>query len=85
VMVAPSRAAELGGDGTRVEVRAANRVVSGVVRGDPRIPPGVVSIPHGWATPNVSELTSADSDIDPYTGMVRQSAIPVEIRPLKSD
>jgi anaerobic selenocysteine-containing dehydrogenase len=85
VMVAPSRAAELGGDGTRVEVRAANRVVSGVVRGDPRIPPGVVSIPHGWVTPNVSGLTSVDSDIDPHTGMVRQSAIPVEIRPLKSD
>jgi anaerobic selenocysteine-containing dehydrogenase len=82
VMVAPDQAAELGGDGTRVEVRVADRVVSGVVRGDPRIPPGVMSIPHGWAAPNVSELTSAEADIDPLTGMVRQSAIPAEIRAL---
>jgi anaerobic selenocysteine-containing dehydrogenase len=82
VMVAPGQAAELGGDGTRVEVRVAGRVVSGVVRGDPRIPPGVMSIPHGWAAPNVSELTSAQADIDPLTGMVRQSAIPAEIRAL---
>jgi anaerobic selenocysteine-containing dehydrogenase len=82
VMVAPSQAAELGGDGTRVEVRVADRVVFGVVRGDARIPPGVMSIPHGWAAPNVSELTSAETDIDPLTGMVRQSAIPAEIRAL---
>jgi anaerobic selenocysteine-containing dehydrogenase len=83
VMVAPARAAELGGDGTEVEVRVGDRIVSGTVRGDERIPPGVVSIPHGWSAPNVSELTSAENDIDPLTGMVRQSAIPAEIRPAK--
>ncbi len=84
VMVAPSQAAELGGDGTEVEVLVAGRVVAGTVRGDERIPPGVVAIPHGWAAPNVSELTSADTDIDPLTGMVRQSALPAEIRPAKA-
>lgn len=83
VMVAPGRAAELGGDGTEVEVRVGDRVVSGIVRGDERIPDGVVSIPHGWAAPNVSELTSAENDIDPLTGMVRQSAIPADLRPVK--
>jgi anaerobic selenocysteine-containing dehydrogenase len=81
VMVAPTRAAELGGDGTEVEVRVAGRVVTGTVRGDKRVPLDVVAIPHGWSTPNVSELTSADDDIDPLTGMVRQSALPAEIRP----
>jgi hypothetical protein len=80
VMVAPSRAAELGGDGTEVEVRVAGRVVTGVVRADDRIPAGVVAIPHGWSAPNVSHLTSAEADIDPLTGMVRQSALPAEIR-----
>jgi anaerobic selenocysteine-containing dehydrogenase len=80
VMVSPNRAAELGGDGTRVEVRAAGRIATGAVRGDERIPAEVVAIPHGWSTPNVSDLTSAQDDIDPLTGMVRQSAIPVEIR-----
>ena len=54
VMVAPRHAAELGGDGARVEVRAADRAVSGIVRGDERIPEGVVAIPHGWPAPNVS-------------------------------
>jgi hypothetical protein len=82
VMVDPALADELGGDGTEVEVRVAGRVVSGIVRGDARILPGVVTIPHGWAAPNVSELTSADDDIDALTGMVRQSALPAEIRPV---
>ncbi len=81
VMVAPSHAAELGGDGTEVEVVVAGRVVTGTLRGDERIPPGAVAIPHGWSTPNVSGLTSADDDTDPLTGMVRQSALPAEIRP----
>jgi hypothetical protein len=44
----------------------------------------VVAIPHGWSAPNVSELTSAETDIDPLTGMVRQSAMPAEIRPVKA-
>ena len=83
VMVSPSQAVELGGDGTEVEVRVAGRIVSGTVRGDARLPLGVVAIPHGWSAPNVSELTSADADIDPLTGMVRQSAIPAEIRPAR--
>ncbi len=78
VMVAPDAATALGGDGTEVEVRVAGRVVSGPVRGDKRVPPGVVAIPHGWSAPNVSELTSADTGIDPLTGMVWQSAIPAE-------
>jgi anaerobic selenocysteine-containing dehydrogenase len=83
VMVAPSQAAALGGDGTEVEVLVAGRVVAGTVKGDERIPPGVVAIPHGWSAPNVSELTSAEDDIDPLTGMVRQSALSAEIRPAK--
>ena len=82
VMVSPARAAELGGDGSEVEVRVAGRIVTGRVRGDERIPLAAVAIPHGWSTPNVSDLTSADDDIDPLTGMVRQSAIPAEIRPV---
>ena len=84
VMVSPKRAAELGGDGAEVEVLVGQRVVSGTVRGDARLPRGVVAIPHGWSAPNVSELTSAEHDIDPLTGMVRQSAIPVGIRPAKA-
>ena len=82
VLVHPAAAAELGGDGTEVEVRSANGATRGIVRGDDRVPPGTVAIPHGWAAPNVSNLTSADDDIDPLTGMVTQSAIPVEVSPV---
>ncbi len=81
VLVHPEVAAALGGDATKVEVRAGSRVVVGSLRGDERLPRGAVAIPHGWSTPNVSGLTSADEDIDPLTGMVRQTAIPVEIQP----
>jgi hypothetical protein len=80
VMVHTSQAEALGGDGTEVEVRASGRSVRGILKGDQHIPPGSVTIPHGWSTPNVSELTSAESDVDALTGMVWQSAIPVEIR-----
>jgi anaerobic selenocysteine-containing dehydrogenase len=80
--VHPDAAAALGGDGTEVEIRTPERVVRGPVQADERVPPGVVTVPHGWSTPNVSDLTSADADVDPLTGMVRQSAIPVEIRPV---
>ncbi len=80
ISVSPAQAAELGGDGTEVEVRAGDRTVRGTLRGDEAVPDGVVTIPHGWSGPNVSDLTSAVDDIDPLTGMVLQSAIPVGIR-----
>ena len=82
VLVHPATAVDLGGDGTAVEVRAAGGMVHGILGSDERLPLGVVTIPHGWSAPNVSGLTSAVDDIDPLTGMVRQSAIPVEIRPV---
>jgi len=41
----------------------------------------VVSLTHGWIATNVSRLTSVTDAVDPLTGMVCQSAIPVELRP----
>jgi anaerobic selenocysteine-containing dehydrogenase len=84
VLVHPSIAANLGGDGAGVEVRGAHGSITGVVRSDDRLGCDAVAIPHGWPAPNVSALTSADRDIDPLTGMVRQSAIAVVIQPLAS-
>lgn len=82
IHVHPDATAELGGDGAHVEVSSAHGSVRGTVRGDERMPPGAVTIPHGWDSPNASDLTSADKDIDPLTGMVTQSAIPIEINPV---
>ncbi len=70
VLVHPTKAAALGGDGTEVEVRAAHGRIRGIVRGDEHLSPDAVTIPHGWPAPNVSGLTSAEHDIDPLTGMV---------------
>jgi anaerobic selenocysteine-containing dehydrogenase len=79
VFVHPTLVAGVGGDGAEVEVRSAHGTTRGPVRSDERVPPGAVAIPHGWSAPDVSALTSADEDVDPLTGMVRQSAIPVEL------
>jgi anaerobic selenocysteine-containing dehydrogenase len=80
VHVHPAAAAELGGEGVEVEVSSAHGALTGTVRADPRLPRGAVAVPHGWRDPNVSDLTSADADVDPLTGMVRQTAVPVVIR-----
>jgi anaerobic selenocysteine-containing dehydrogenase len=40
---------------------------------------GVVSIPHGWSTPNVNELTSSTEELDPLTAMPRFSGFPVTL------
>lgn len=79
VFVSAADAADAGGDGAIVEVRTAHGSSTGVLRVDERVPRGVVALPHGWPEPDASALTSADVDVDPLTGMVRQSAIPVTL------
>ena len=49
-------------------------------QGRPAIRRGVVSIPHGHHGANVNVLTDKDV-IDPVTGMVRYSGIPVSVEP----
>jgi anaerobic selenocysteine-containing dehydrogenase len=70
-------------DGTTVTVTSTT--TGGVLRAeakvDDRIARGTVSLPHGWDDVNVSQLTSASIGVDPLTGMVLQSGLPVEVRP----
>lgn len=42
---------------------------------------GAASIPHGWPECNVNRLISGH-DLDPLTGMPRQSGTPIEVRPV---
>jgi anaerobic selenocysteine-containing dehydrogenase len=69
-------------DGMRVDVISAltNERVEAEVSVGERVRRGTVSMPHGWADVNVCALTTARSEVDPLTGMVRQSGIPVEVR-----
>jgi hypothetical protein len=46
---------------------------------------GAVSIPHGFADPNVSALTTSVSGTDPLTGMVLQSGVPVTVRATRAE
>ena len=49
---------------------------------DPTIRRGAVSVPHGHHGANVNALTDKD-DIDPVTGMVRYSGVPVIVEPVR--
>ena len=60
--------------------RAQLLVLPGVVRIDDRVRPGVISMTHGWTATNPTALTSVVDDVDPLTGMICQSAIPVTLR-----
>ena len=65
-----------------VEVGApagGRRAHTAVAKVDPGIRRGVVSVPHGHHSANVNALTDKD-ELDPVTGMVRYSAVPVALR-----
>ena len=78
VLVHPADAAEAGiDDGDEIVVESATGRLVGTARLGESIRRGVVSVPHGFATPNVGSLTSGSRAVDPLTGMVLQSGIPV--------
>jgi anaerobic selenocysteine-containing dehydrogenase len=79
VLLHPVDAADLEiEDGAEVEISSLTGSVRGTVRIGTDIRRGAVSVPHGFGEPNVSRLTST-TDVDPLTGMVLQSGIPVTI------
>ena len=66
-------------DGEPVEVSTDRGAPTGVAKVDPGIRRGVVSVPHGHHAANVNALTDKDA-LDPVTGMVRYSGVPVTLR-----
>jgi anaerobic selenocysteine-containing dehydrogenase len=81
VQLHPEDAATAGvADGQPVVVRSDRGELTATAKVDPAIRRGVVSIPHGHYGANVNLLTNKDV-IDPVTGMVRYSGIPVTVRP----
>jgi anaerobic selenocysteine-containing dehydrogenase len=67
--------------GQRVRVTSAHGEVTGTARLDVDIRRGAVSVPHGFGNPNVNYLTSAREGVDPLTGMVLQSGVPLTVTP----
>ncbi|MCZ7526686.1 MAG: molybdopterin-dependent oxidoreductase [Acidimicrobiia bacterium] len=82
ILIHPVDAAGAGvADGTRVVVASSSGELEGTARVDDSIRRGGVSVPHGFADPNVGMLTSGTLRTDPLTGMVLQSGVPITIRP----
>jgi anaerobic selenocysteine-containing dehydrogenase len=82
ILLHPSDAAEAGlAEGDRVVVRSNSGEMTGVAHLEPDLRRGAVSVPHGFAATNAAELTSSTLGVDPLTGMVLQSGIPVTIGP----
>jgi anaerobic selenocysteine-containing dehydrogenase len=69
-------------DGDAVRVASASGALDAVTALDANIRRGAVTLTHGWTAPNVAALTSATDDLDPQTGMVRQSGLPVTLTAL---
>lgn len=85
VLVHPADAKAAGiADGDAVEVRSATGSLVGTARVGDGIRRGAVSVPHGYAQPNVGSLTSGRTGVDPLTGMVLQSGLAVELRPARA-
>jgi formylmethanofuran dehydrogenase subunit D len=81
VLLHPDDARESGVvDGQAVLVRSERGQLSVAARVDRAIRRGAASIPHGHYETNINLLTNKD-DIDPITGMVRYSGVPVRVEP----
>ena len=84
-------------DGDLVEIVSEHGSIVGVARTDDCLLPGVVSMAHAWgALPGgddlaahpeagacTNRLVANDSDFEPLIGQCRQSAIPVNLRPVR--
>lgn len=76
----PETAARLGiRDGDPVVVSSETGSMRTTATLDADQHPDSVSVPHGWSEANVSSLTS-EVHVDPLTGMVAQTAVPVRVR-----
>jgi anaerobic selenocysteine-containing dehydrogenase len=81
--------------GDLVEIASDQDRILGVVEPSDEVGPGVVSMAHCWGGApdedgrvreigaNTGRLVATDRDYDPITGMARQSAIPVNLRPAR--
>ncbi len=82
-------------DGSIIEIESSRATILGVAAFSKDVPSGVISMAHSWGdTPahdqdvrriggSTNRLVNNEEAYDPITGMARQSAIPVNIRPAR--
>ncbi len=66
-------------DGERVKVANEHGTIEGEAAVSVAISQGAVSVPHGYAAPHPGVLASTVSRVDPLSGMVTLSGVPVTI------
>jgi formylmethanofuran dehydrogenase subunit D len=82
----PEEAARRGiADGDHVRITSAHGHMDAVVRVDPGVRHGTVSVNHGRADAPVAALTSATDEIDDLTGMPWASGLPVRLLPMSGE
>lgn len=82
IVMHPEDAARCGlTDGAIAHVRSVHGTITGPVRIAETVREGVVSIPHGFESMNVGSLASLTFDVDPLTGMVLLTGVPIEVAP----
>jgi anaerobic selenocysteine-containing dehydrogenase len=84
LLIHPADAAETGiRDGDRARVTSATGTLVATVAVDDAVARGHASLPHGFDQPagaHVGVLISP-VDVDPLTGMVHQSGVPIKLGP----
>ena len=84
IILHPEDAAANGiAQGDRVRVSTSRGEIFLTAEVSDTIRPGVASIPHGHEVANVNRLTSVE-DVDPMTGMVVYTGIPIEVAPVEA-
>ncbi len=91
----PEDLAALGlASGDAIEIDSGHASIQGVVEAAPDVRAGVISMPHAFGDApdrdhllreigsNTGRLSPVDRDYDPYSGIPRMSAIPVNVRAL---
>jgi len=82
LLMNPTDANRLGiADGSTVQVKSPAGHVITTVRTTDLITAGAAALPQGFEDVNVAALVS-DDDVDPHSGMPRQTAIPITVTPL---
>jgi anaerobic selenocysteine-containing dehydrogenase len=80
VRLHPDEAARRGiADGDHVHITSSHGQMDAVLRVDPAVRPGTVSVNHGRGDAPVAALTSATNEVDPLTGMPWASGLPVRL------
>jgi anaerobic selenocysteine-containing dehydrogenase len=82
LLIHPADAVDAGlSDGNRARVTSAAGSLVATLTVDLTVARGHVSIPHGF-DPTVGALISSTDRVDPLTGMVQQSGVPVDLQAL---